>query len=58
MATIKKIVNAKTGQSATFNFGIKSYSDDSYVIKKVEQAKAFIEKAGLPNKKNKILGSI
>jgi len=52
MATIKKIATAKTGQSSTFNFGIKSYSDDPYVIKKVEQAKAFIEKAGLPiNKK-------
>lgn len=51
MATIKKIATAKTGQNANFNFGLKSYANDPYVIKKVEQAKEFIKKAGFPNLK-------
>lgn len=49
MATIKKITTEKAGQHVAAKAVKKSYANDPYVVKKVEQAKAFIEKTGLPN---------
>jgi hypothetical protein len=49
MATIRKTTASQDsdGTIATVE-GNRSHANDPYVVKKVEQAKAFINKVGLP----------